>query len=100
MRERVVSTGTPATTPTTPRKRGFAGIIGQKEPVERLRAIATLDAGKGTAPVHTLMLGEDGIGKRTIARAFAEEHGRRCIEVETGSLSKTGDLLGILTDLA
>jgi len=106
MRERVVAASIPAT-PTNREaqqlaraSRGFAGIIGQKQSNDRLTAFATLHAANGTVPGHFLITGDNGLGKRTIARAFAAERSVSLVDCEAGSLTNLGDILGIVTNLA
>jgi Holliday junction resolvasome RuvABC ATP-dependent DNA helicase subunit len=80
---------------------GLATVVGQQGAVERLRAFATLYA-SGTEPGiagHILFTGPEGIGKLTVARAFAAEYCGALIEESAGSLSRGGDLLGALTNL-
>lgn len=46
---------------------------------------------------HILMLGQDGMGKRTIAQAFAKEYGARLCEIEASNIVTKGDLSAIIT---
>jgi HJR/Mrr/RecB family endonuclease len=78
---------------------GMSGIIGQEEVVKTLRRVGSLFAQNGGTPGHILMVGQRGMGKRTIARAFAEEFGMRLIEVEDQTLKRKADLTSILTSL-
>jgi Holliday junction resolvasome RuvABC ATP-dependent DNA helicase subunit len=52
---------------------GFDDIIGQEEAVASLKAFGELYAASGGSPGHILIVGEDGMGKRRISGAFAEE---------------------------
>ena len=89
--------------------RGFASIVGQERAIQRLKGFVDLYSQSGKPPAHVLLTGVDGIGKRTLARAFAAEYCGKPTEKEAGSLVFTGrlsgitcknDLLGILTNLA
>lgn len=78
---------------------GFASIVGQQEAVGRLWEFMALYLKQGLPPGHILITGADGIGKRTLARAFSAECGVKYSEASAAGLDKTGDLLGILTGL-
>jgi hypothetical protein len=60
-------------------------------------AVETLPQG---TPGHILFVGPDGMGKQTIARAFAAEYCGSLIETSAAALTRVGDLLGVLTNLA
>jgi len=78
---------------------GFAEIVGQTATILRLKEFAALYTQSGKAPAHVLLTGTEGIGKKTIGRAFAVEYCHKCIETKASSLTRTGDLMGILTNL-
>jgi Holliday junction resolvasome RuvABC ATP-dependent DNA helicase subunit len=78
---------------------GLGKIIGQTAIVSRLRALKDFFAEKQAPPGHFLLIGPDGMGKRTIALAFAEEFGST-VKVALGrSMERKGDLTAILTSL-
>jgi HJR/Mrr/RecB family endonuclease len=78
---------------------GLDKIIGQTTIVSRLRALKDFFAVKQAPPGHFLLIGPDGMGKRTIALAFAEEFGST-VKVALGrSIERKGDLTAILTSL-
>jgi len=54
--------------------RGFVNIIGQIDTIARLRAFANLYRSKDNPIGHVLLVGEEGMGKRSLSRAFAEEY--------------------------
>jgi Holliday junction resolvasome RuvABC ATP-dependent DNA helicase subunit/putative sterol carrier protein len=92
-REKDTATETPAATPA-----GFARIVGQQDGVGRLRAFAELYRMRGLSPGHVLLVGPDGYGKRSLARAFAEEYGYPLREW-TPLLATPGDLADLATVL-
>ena len=78
---------------------GLAEVVGQRAAIQRLREFAALYSRSGKTPAHVLLTGIDGIGKRTIARAFAVDYCHKYTETNARSLIRTGDLMGILTNL-
>lgn len=106
MRERIVKESADArqtedrtATEAARASRGFAGIIGQGGAIRRLKELAALYSQTGRPPGHVLLTGVDGIGKRTIARAFAGEFGWKWVEADARTLARTGDIIPILTNL-
>src|ERR1700687_1940048 len=79
--------------------RGLEKIIGQTAIVSRLRALKNFFAEKQAPPGHILLIGPDGMGKRTIALAFAEEFGSTVKMAFGRSIERKGDLTAILTSL-
>jgi Holliday junction resolvasome RuvABC ATP-dependent DNA helicase subunit len=79
---------------------GFASIVGQGAAIQRLKEFAALYSQSGNPPGHILLTGVEGIGKRTIARAFAAEYCEKYAEADGKQLARGGDLMGILTNLA
>lgn len=78
---------------------GFASIVGQGAAIQRLKEFAALYSQSAKPPAHVLLTGIDGLGKRTLARAFVLEYSGRYIETDARALARTGDLMGILTNL-
>ncbi len=78
---------------------GFEKIVGQTAIVSRLRALKNFFAEKQAPPGHILLIGPDGMGKRTIALAFAEEFGSAVKMAFGRSIERKGDLTAILTSL-
>jgi DNA polymerase III delta prime subunit len=78
---------------------GLSSIIGQVAVVERLRAILKLYASNKEACEHVLLAGADGMGKRTIALAFAREIGAQVKTVSARTIERKGDLTAVLTAL-
>lgn len=79
--------------------RGFASIVGQGGAIQRLKEFAALYSQSGKPPAHVLFTGIDGLGKRTLARAFAVEYCGKYIETDARALARTGDLIGTLGNL-
>jgi len=78
---------------------GFGDVVGQMATLQRLRDFVPLYAQSGKTPGHVLLTGVDGIGKRTIARAFAGEYCCKLNEIDAKNQKKTGDIMGVLTNL-
>lgn len=102
-RERIVS-GAPAGPDEdilqfTLRPKTLNEYIGQNELKEKLNVL--LDAAKmRKEPVeHLLLYGPPGLGKTTLAHIVANEMGSKLISTSGPSLQRTGDLMGILTNL-
>ena len=77
--------------------RGLEKIIGQSAIVSRLRALKNLFAEKQTPPGHILLIGPDGMGKRAIAFAFAEEFGAPVKVAFARAIERKGELIAILS---
>lgn len=77
----------------------YADIIGQEDSIARLRTFADFYSKNGSTPEHILILGDDGMGKRTIAVALANELGVPFQEVSASGLEVRGDLSAVLTNL-
>jgi Holliday junction resolvasome RuvABC ATP-dependent DNA helicase subunit len=79
--------------------RGLKNIVGQNAILNRLEALKAFFVRKGTTPGHILFIGPEGMGKRTIASAFAEELGVPARLAFARSMERKGDLTAILTSL-
>lgn len=77
----------------------YADIIGQDDSVARLSAFSDFYRKNNSTPEHILILAEDGMGKRTIATALANELGVPWQEVNASQLQIKADLTVILTNL-
>jgi Holliday junction resolvasome RuvABC ATP-dependent DNA helicase subunit len=82
------------------RPSGFSAIVGQEDAIQRLRTMARLYLEASSAPAHFVLVGDQGMGKRTMAYAFAKEFRRNIAVVDARLLRTTGELMGILTNMA
>jgi len=74
-------------------------VVGQKNAVARLTAIYEFCGPRKIAADHILLVGPDGIGKRTIANAFATEMGVQVKHIDAATLERKGDLTAVLMSL-
>jgi len=73
--------------------------VGQRKVVEKLAIALQAAKGRGETLEHALFHGPPGLGKTTLAHIIANSMGSK-IQVTSGpSLERTGDLMGILTNL-
>jgi Holliday junction resolvasome RuvABC ATP-dependent DNA helicase subunit len=79
---------------------GFASIVGQEQARKRLWEFAALYLRQGLPPPHVLLTGAEGIGKRTLARAFAAEFGFMLMEASGAAMGASNDLMGVITNVA
>jgi len=77
----------------------YAEIVGQEDVIARLKAFSDFYASSGCAPEHILITGEDGMGKRTLARAFASEMRMPLQAIDATDLEVIADLTALLTNL-
>lgn len=80
-------------------KRLYRDLIGQTDIVARLRGLCEFFASKGGALGHILLIGEEGMGKTTIARTIANELEVGYQEANASTINEQGDLTAILTNL-
>jgi Holliday junction DNA helicase RuvB len=73
--------------------------IGQKSLVDKLRLSITAARQRGEPHEHILFYGPPGLGKTTLAHILAKEMGANIISSSGPTLTRAGDLMGILTNL-
>jgi len=73
--------------------------IGQKKVVEKLSIALQAALKRGEALEHILFFGPPGLGKTTLAYIIAHAMGAKITVTSGPALERTGDLMGILTNL-
>ncbi len=82
------------------RPRVLDDYIGQDRVRENLQIAIAAAKQRGDALDHVLLHGPPGLGKTTLAYVIANELGVQVRSTSGPAIEKTGDLLGILTDLS
>jgi len=77
----------------------LAEYVGQRKVVEKLSIALEAARKRGEPLEHALFYGPPGLGKTTLAYIIANASGSRIITTSGPSLERTGDLMGILTNL-
>ncbi|HLS88571.1 MAG TPA: Holliday junction branch migration DNA helicase RuvB [Sphingobacteriaceae bacterium] len=83
----------------TLRPRSLSEYIGQREVLEKLEIAIEAARGRGEPLDHLLLHGPPGLGKTTLAHIVANEMGARLVATSGPAIERTGDLMGILTNL-
>src|SRR3989442_15972391 len=84
---------------TTLRPPTLEEYVGQKKVVENLSIAIQAARGRGEPIEHTLFYGPPGLGKTTLAYIIANAMGSKITTTSGPALERTGDLMGILTNL-
>ncbi|OLD58151.1 MAG: Holliday junction DNA helicase RuvB [Armatimonadetes bacterium 13_1_40CM_3_65_7] len=77
----------------------LAEYIGQKKVVEKLEIALEAARRRGEPLEHALFHGPPGLGKTTLAHIIANAMGSKITTTSGPALERTGDLMGILTNL-
>ena len=78
----------------------FDEYVGQKKVVEKLDIALQAAKRRGESLEHALFFGPPGLGKTTLAYIIANAMGSKITTTSGPALERTGDLMGILTNLA
>jgi len=102
-RERIV-TGLPASEEEefftwSLRPRTLKDYIGQKSVVEKMSISIEAAQKRGDPHEHLLLHGPPGLGKTTLAHIISREMDSRLVSSSGPSLTRTADLMGIMTNL-
>jgi Holliday junction DNA helicase RuvB len=77
----------------------FDEYVGQKKVVEKLAIALQAAKQRGESLEHALFFGPPGLGKTTLAYIIANAMGSKITTTSGPALERTGDLMGILTNL-
>ena len=73
--------------------------VGQRKTVEKLSIALQAARQRSESAEHTLLYGPPGLGKTTLAHIIANVMGAKIVTTSGPALERTGDLMGILTNL-
>jgi Holliday junction DNA helicase RuvB len=87
--------------PEGPQPRTFLEIVGQTDAVRRIMTLVNAARRRGETLSHTLLIGPEGCGKRTLAQVIAREIGANIRSTSGSAIERVGDLAAIfVSDLA
>ncbi len=81
------------------RPKTLSEYIGQRTVVEKLSISIQASKARGEPHEHVLFYGPPGLGKTTLANVIANEMGTNLVSTSGPALERTGDLMGLLTNL-
>ncbi len=81
------------------RPKTLSDYVGQKDLKDKLHILLEAAKGRKEPVEHILFYGPPGLGKTTLAHIIANEMGSRLVATSGPALQRTGDLMGILTNL-
>jgi holliday junction DNA helicase RuvB len=91
-----LNSGFPAVKTDPLRPDTFSEVVGQKAAVDSLRLAVEASQASGEMPDHVLLSGRPGLGKSTLAAAFARELGGRLKIIDAATLDDSLTLIGHL----
>ncbi|RJP22828.1 MAG: Holliday junction branch migration DNA helicase RuvB [Candidatus Abyssobacteria bacterium SURF_5] len=81
------------------RPKTLSDYIGQKLVIEKLNISIQASKARGEPHEHVLFYGPPGLGKTTLANIIANEMETKLVATSGPALERTGDLMGLLTNL-
>jgi Holliday junction DNA helicase RuvB len=103
MRERIVTPGKVSEEEeiyiASLRPQRLIDYVGQRKMTEKLSVSIRAALQRGESHEHVLLYGPPGLGKTTLAHILAHEMGTKLVVSSGPTLQRTGDLMGILTNL-
>ncbi len=76
-----------------------SAFIGQETIMRKIELLIGQVRGSQYSFPHTLLIGDDGVGKRTLAHHIAHRLGVKITDTNASAIGRAGDLVSILTNL-